>query len=48
MGSKAFHWCPKGCGKRVIFIGYENNSKYVSIYECQSCLRKYKKAELKF
>ena len=50
MTSKAFHWCPNGCGKKVICTMMNekklNGNRYKKVYECQKCQDTFKKEEL--
>ena len=47
MTNRKFSWCPKFCGKKVIFIGRKYfEDGYYSIYKCQKCKREFTKEEL--
>jgi len=37
------HWCPKGCGKSVIYLGNWHDSKREGIFYCQRCGNRFKK-----
>lgn len=41
---KTKYWCPKGCGKKVV---YANRSKEGQDYLCLTCFKRYNKEEVK-
>jgi len=49
MTTKAFRWCPFGCGKRVTCIYKEKDykiGKIKGIYECSVCKKRFEKQDL--
>jgi transposase-like protein len=41
-------WCPKGCGKRVIYVGGEGGKRTgKSLYKCEICNKIFTKEELR-
>ncbi len=45
MAVKYLHWCPAGCGKKVICRN-QALSKRTKKYECQVCGKKYTRKQL--
>jgi hypothetical protein len=39
------HWCPKGCGKKVMFVMREVR-RHERYFECLKCHQKFTKEEL--
>ena len=41
-GKNWMHWCPKGCGKRVVY----HPMGCLHLYKCQKCMTLFTKEEL--
>jgi len=39
------YWCKNGCGKKVIFTGWNIKHKHKPKFTCTECGRKYKDIE---